>query len=140
MNTQAASKADVAATEHRLGAKIDEVDHRLGKRIDEVEHRRDGHTGGGGRDEFADLRAAVRNDACKRRLDAGEGKLRPRQAESTPAPTKATVLQRKPREAREAREPSIARPLRDLGREGRLFRHIAHIGLDPVAVKRGAGL
>lgn len=39
--------------------------------------------------------------------------LRARQAEGTPNPTKATALQRKPREAR---EPITARPLRDLGR------------------------
>jgi len=41
IDTQAATKADVDAAEHRLDLKIEEVEHRLTSRIDAVEHRLD---------------------------------------------------------------------------------------------------
>jgi hypothetical protein len=39
IDTQAATKADLEAVEHRLEIKIDSVEHRLQIKIDSVEHR-----------------------------------------------------------------------------------------------------
>ncbi|MGA8172682.1 MAG: hypothetical protein WB816_17865 [Methylocystis sp.] len=39
INTQSATRADLEAAEHRLGAKIGEVEHRLELKMEEVEHR-----------------------------------------------------------------------------------------------------
>ncbi|MGD0762813.1 MAG: hypothetical protein ABR929_06400 [Roseiarcus sp.] len=39
IDTQSATKPDLEATEHHLGAKIEDVQHRLELKIEDVEHR-----------------------------------------------------------------------------------------------------
>ncbi len=64
IDTQAATKSDLEAVEHRLGVRIDAVEHKLETKIDEIDRKLDAKI------EAIDRKLDAKIDAIDRKLDA----------------------------------------------------------------------